>query len=117
MNKKVKSWKQKFPFGLEELVKGLSHDNRLAIANLLLKKGEMHPSDIQKELDLKKDVLKRHLKIMSNYGIIKRTKSTWDEGKGVFDSHYMINRFYTKLIETMIDQCNVVMKRKDLKPK
>ena len=111
MNKKVKSWKQKFPFGIEEIVKGLSHDNRLAIANLLMKKGEMHPSDIQKELDLKEDVVKRHLKIMSKYGIIKRTKSTFDEDKEVIDSHYMINRFYYNLIKTMIDQCNSVMKK------
>lgn len=112
MNDKIDLWEKKFPFGIEELVKGLSSDNRLAIASLLMEKGEMHPSDIQKELKLKKDVLRRQLKIMSNFGIIRRTKSVWKEDKGVFDSHYMISPFYKKLIETMIDQCNRIMKQK-----
>jgi len=112
MNDKIDSWKQKFPFGIEEIVKGLSNDNQLAIASLLMEKEEMHSSDIQKELNLKKDVLRIQLKIMSNFGIIRRTKTVWKEDKGIFDSHYMINPFYKKLIETMIDQCNRTMKQK-----
>lgn len=111
MNEKVKSWKQKFPFGIEELAKGLSNNTRLAITSLLLEKGELHPNDISKELDLTKDIVIRQLKILSNCGIIKRTKSKWYEKKGVFDSHYMINLFYLNLIKTMIDQCNSVMKK------
>jgi len=115
MNEKVKSWKQKFPFGIEELVKGLSNNTRLAIASLLLEKGEIHPNDISKELNLNKDIVIRQLKIMSNCGIIKRTKSKWHENKGVFDSHYMINKFYNNLIKTMINQCNTVMEKSMIK--
>jgi len=108
-DKKITEWTNKFPFGFEELVKGLSNQKRLAIAGLLLEKKELRFSDIQKELKLKKNVLSLHLKNMLKLGIISRVKSNWKEDEKVFVSFYQLNPIYRRLIESNIKQFNFAL--------
>lgn len=95
----IEFWATEFPFGFEEFVKGLSNEKRLAIASLLLEKKSLRFSQIQQELELKKNILSQHLKIMLNYGLIHRTKTVWNEKEKVFKYFYELNPFYRKLIE------------------
>lgn len=98
----VKNWANKFPFGFKEFAKGMSNENRIAIAGLLMEKDEFRFSEIQELLSLKKSLLSLHLKILLKYGIIRRTKSYWTAEEKVFKSKYKLNPIYRKLINENI---------------
>ena len=96
---KIKEYKNKFPFGLEEFTKALSNNTRLAIASLLYEKGPLSYEEILKHLD--KSELKSELKIMCNYGVVGRTNSKFVDG--MFASDYKLNKIYEKVIKIFID--------------
>lgn len=112
-NQFIKLWASKFPFGLKEFTYGLSNEKRIAIASLLLEKKELRFSDIQNELKIEKNVLSQHLKKMQNVGLIKRTKSQWDESNNVLISKYSLNNLYKDLLENNIQRLNFVKEKRE----
>lgn len=100
----IKRWANKLPFGFKEFAKGMSNENRIAIASLLMKKDELRFSEIEDTLNLPKNRLSQHLKVLLKYGIIRRTKSYWTTEEKVFKSKYKLNPIYKNLINTNINQ-------------
>lgn len=103
MNEKVKLLAEQLPFGLEEFITGLSNKTRLAIVNLLLQKGTLRFSEIQKEVGLESNSLTQHLNVLLRNGIIARTKSRWDVEEEYFKSYYKLNKLYADLLASNID--------------
>lgn len=110
-NKLVEFWATEFPFGFEEFVKGLSNEKRLAIASLLMEKRELRFSDIQKELGLENNLLSKHLKILSNYGLIQKIKLSWNEKEETFKYYYRLSPFYRGLLEINITHLNNILSK------
>ena len=110
----VKNWANKIPFGFKEFVKGMANENRIAIASLLMKKDELRFSEIQEKLDIPKNLLSQHLKVLLKYGLIRRTKSYWTDEEKVFKSNYKLNPIYRDLIKANISQLRTpLLKRSD----
>ena len=103
-NNSIKNWANKLPFGFKEFTKAMSNENRLAIASLLREKNELRFTEIQEILNLQKNLLSQHLKILLKYGIIRRTKSQWTAEEKVFKSRYKLNPIYKDLIDMNIKQ-------------
>ncbi len=116
---RVNKWASRIPFGFKEFVKGMSNENRIAIASLLMSKDELRFSEIQETLGIPKNLLSQHLKVLLNYGLIRRTKSYWTDEEKVFKSNYKLNPIYRDLLKANIVQLKTHLLKHlhgDLKP-
>lgn len=100
----IKNWANKIPFGFKEFTKGMSNENRLAIVSLLLERDGLRFSEIKDILNLPKNILSQHLKILLKYGLIRRTETKWDEKEKVIKSKYKLNQKYKRLLYLNFNQ-------------
>ena len=108
---KIKEYKNKFPFGLEEFAKALSDEIRLSIVSLLYETKKPISEDETVSLfgmgDCSIEIAIRQL---SDFGIIKRVNNVWN-GE-TFLSDYELNKIYEKLLKECIDILSIREVRK-----